>query len=323
MKRAWIATSAMACALLSGCGPDVQSAQNAGSAAGSGAASSSGDAGGAGGSGAGGGAGGEPLSGHYMQQMIGNCINEEEWLSFSPPEGFTYTFVDRNYCAPHSVTATPGLQSNDGSVVEIVWNVEEGTETRRFTYARVDPYPGSPGVPLEPGYELGTAALNHTAYARAGTSLTWHREDFVDQNYGEYAWFQDMKIDLTFAAPLGTPMENTACSMTVTIAIQAEYDGVLSSGDESFVLPCTYGPDEVLPWIRVAADGFENPNDGDWSDYLGSLGVWSKYPASVQNAFGKFYPMFYYVPGDDSRLFQDHWQSWYLEMKTPPPDSVP
>src|SRR5262245_49205374 len=86
-----------------GCGGNV-TITDAGGSGGTGSAGAAGatmtgeGAAGAGGSstGEGGSAGSSwaaDLAGHYMQLYIGNCINAEEWLSFTPPHGAVETFV--------------------------------------------------------------------------------------------------------------------------------------------------------------------------------------------------------------------------------------
>src|SRR6185503_20270841 len=99
---------------LAACSGEIEvhdAAGTASAAAGSGGAAGAGSGGaGAGGAGsaggvAAGGAGGSAIAieGHFMKPSIGNCINAEDWLSFSAPPGFVHTLVDRNFCGPHGV----------------------------------------------------------------------------------------------------------------------------------------------------------------------------------------------------------------------------
>src|SRR5262249_54442180 len=89
-------------------------------------------------------------------------------------------------------------------------------------------------------------------------------------------------------------------------------------------LPCTYGPDMSTPWVRVTANGYENSNtDGSWTDYLGTLGVWGKYSAEVENGLWEgFRPILYFEPSSPELLFHDVYFAWYMRMDSPPPDSV-
>lgn len=313
-RRLALATIA---ALALGCSGEITTGQHSGSGAGGGSTSSSTGAGGSGGSGA----GGSGPSGYYMKRFIGDCINEEEWLSFSPPTGFTHTFVDRNYCTEHGVTASPGKQTLSGDTIEVTWDTANGGNLRRVTVARVDPMP-FPQDPVD-GYQPGTAALNLKAYARSSDTLVWHREDVSTMTDATGTFDQQFMADIAFDAPLGAPSSPTACTMTVSFVIHASYDTTFEMASETLTLPCTIAPDADLPWIRVSANGFENPNNGDWSDYLDQLGIYDKYGNFALNVLSQaFYPMFYYVPGDDAHLFQDYYQPWYFEYLNPPPEQV-
>src|SRR5262245_21171411 len=153
MKRTSIGVLSMLGIGLSGCTGDVvqissqatAASSTAGSGSGAGGASSANSSAAstssAGTGGAGGGGPPGALSGHYMQQSIGNCINVERWYSFDAPPAFTYTDVNRNYCGPHSVTPEPGTYKLSGANLEIAWTSPQGSELREFTYVRIDPFP--------------------------------------------------------------------------------------------------------------------------------------------------------------------------------------
>lgn len=314
-RRLALATIA---AIALGCSGEITTGQHSGSGAGGGSTSSSST--GAGGSGGSGGGGSGP-SGHYMRRYIGDCLNYEEWFSFSPPTGFTFTLIDRNYCTEHSVTVSPGEQTLFGDTIEVTWATMSDSTLRRVTVARVDPMPFAP-EPVD-AYQPGTAALNVQAYARVSDTLVWHREDVTTLTDATGTFDQQFMADVAFDAPLGTPSSPTACTMTVSFVIHASYGATSEMASETLTLPCTVAPDADLPWIRVSANGFEDPYDGSWSDHLAQLGIYDKYGSMALNVLSAaFYPVFYYVPGDEAHLFQDHYQPWYFEYLHPPVDSL-
>jgi hypothetical protein len=92
--------------------------------------------------------------------------------------------------------------------------------------------------------------------------------------------------------------------MAVTVDLGA---GSALTGAETFELACTYGPTADSPWVRVTADGFEKADaDGSWTEYLGALGIWDKYPSVVANAiYDAFRPILFFTPSDASTLFHD------------------
>jgi hypothetical protein len=324
---------------ISACSGEVITTPHAaGSSSGSGGATGTAGAGGSGATGAGaggaatgaGGAGGqggsEELLGHYMQQQIGNCINTELWLSFEPGGGFLHTTVDRNYCGPHGVFVAKGAYERQGPTLELRWSEAQfqSEELRRFTFAMVDPYLAEPADPT-PGYAWTTSALHTKSYARVGGSLSYHRDDRSRSETQAGLWDRSFSADITFDAPLGVPSGPEVCSMTVALEVAVQVDPAkpLSTGKESFTLPCSYDVDPTLPYVKISADGFENPWDGSWSDFLASLGIWEKYPGYVGSVFeAEFRPILYYLPGESGRLFHVLWSSAYQEMKHPPPESV-
>jgi hypothetical protein len=261
-----------------------------------------------------------------MQLEIGNCISAEEWLGFTGAHGFVHTMVDRDFCGPHSVDAEQGTYTaHPGQVLEVAWGTDADGTRRRFTANVIDPYLGG-ADPLPDGYVTGPRALNTMAYVRAGASLSWHREQSRRWASQGGVYDEQISIDLAFDTPLGAPAGPTACNMTAHLVVGVSVTGAApGSADETFVLPCTYGPAAGSPWIRVVADGFDMSTvNSSWSDYLTSHGIWNKYPSYVSNAFyDSFRPEVFYAPSDDGVLFHDVTMAWYREMLSPPPESVP
>src|SRR5262245_57304959 len=137
MERAWPFVLSTLGLVVSACTGDVvatssQAAGSTGSAAAGSGAGGAGGAGSTGGAGSGGALSG--LSGHYMQQTIGNCINFEQWLSFDAPPAFTHTDVDRDFCGSHSVVPAMGTYKVSGAALEMAWSTAKSSETRRFTH---------------------------------------------------------------------------------------------------------------------------------------------------------------------------------------------
>jgi hypothetical protein len=331
MERVELGCLVILGALLGACGSDVEAPAEAAGASGAGSggatsSSSSSNTGTGTGTGTGGVGGGATLGGHYMQQQIGDCINGEEWLSFGSSPSFTHTYVNRDFCGPHSVEAAPGTFQDDGAIVEMKWISSSSNETHRYTYALVE-YEGAPLSSPFPEYEFGTHAVTLLGYARVGDSLVWHREQH--QIYSDFdgvpVYEQHVVVDLELDAPLVDPAGPTACTLTAHVAVENVVDPQKPSekGDEVFVVPCSYDVDFSKPWIRLAADGIESAYD--WSMYLEAQGIWSKYPGQVADSiYYGFLPVLHYVKGHEERMFNDiSWgKGWFFEMKNPPPSSV-
>lgn len=133
-------------------------------------------------------------------------------------------------------------------------------------------------------------------------------------------------IDVTFDKPLAAVSGSMECQMSVTMSVRADLGaaGGPYSGEETFALPCTYGPQTSRPWLRIVANGFEqSAYDSTWMDLLTQKGVWKKYPAVVSNAlYDEFRPILYFDAADPNTLFPDVHLNWWNEMLTPPPSSI-
>jgi hypothetical protein len=279
------------------------------------------------------GAGGAPadpwptkLAGYWVQQSIGNCINGEEWYTFSPPAGFVHTVVDRNFCGPHSVRVDPGSASAAAQIVSLAWTSPTSNEQRSFSAAVLDPYP-SPPPPPDPSYVAGARALNTMAYRRAGAPLVWRRETTSKSDWSTPApgsSSTSLKIDVTLDAAPAPSTSPVACAMTLAFEASASPASgpLLSSGTESWSLPCHYA--NKGPWILVTADGFEQSDvDSSWTDFLTAKGIDAKYAPAVVSLFDEgFRPILYLAPSQPDEMFHDIGFAWFYEMKNPPPATV-
>jgi hypothetical protein len=252
----------------------------------------------------------QALSGHWMREHIGNCIWAEEWISFDPPDGFTATLVERNAChiEAHGVYPTQGsMQVEEGPILSWDFTTADGRrEMRRFTASIIN----------DSLNWLTFLPSNDNAYYAINRRLIEDPTGIFDQ---------DIHIDLSFDAPLVTTDIPTSCEMTVTIAVTVDIGEEYSpeSGVETFVLPCTYAPDEETGWLRLYADGFESSMyTGEWMDLFEEKGIWDKYPAYISNAmYDAFRPVLFFEPGKPQTLFHSIHFSWYGKMATPPPTS--
>lgn len=268
------------------------------------------------------------VSGHYMQMAIGNCINSEDWLSFSNQPDFTHTLVDRNYCGPHGVFAHPGsFAFLPGQVIEMKWKsaTDKEGEVRQYTVHPFEPYPYIPPQPMPDGYQAGNRALNTMAYVRTGDDFTYRRTDSRNwtSNPGDY--LQTILIEVSFGAPFEPVSEPTPCSMKVRMVGSVSGSQTMpQQGEEFFSFGCMYGPVPDSPWIRVLADGFEeNVWGGQWMDLLSKMGIWDKYSAPLSSMFyEKFYPSFYIAPDNSNVLIDNRSTAWYQQMLDGPPVSV-
>jgi hypothetical protein len=332
-----------------GCGGQVEASAAGGSATGGDSTSSGGSSGGGGGSGGasgGGGAGGgggadggggwgAELEGHYMQNLIGNCINIEEWLTFTPPGEVVETIVDRDFCQPHSLTSRPGTYGGGGSsqILDLQWAAPGQTAARRFTATVVESYPSLP-QPAPEGYELAGGALNAMAYARPGADLTWHRTKRVvyapDPQGKKYTTL--VTIELTFQEELDAMKAPASCSMGVSVDARVWSDEPSDpqsppddQGSFTTSLPCSYAMDMSQPWIRLTGDGFEaSDTDNSWRDYLDdNYGISMKYSGVVSSMLTEgFRPILYFEPATSRTLFHNASFAWYPRMKNPPPTTV-
>jgi len=251
----------------------------------------------------------QALSGHWMREQIGDCIWFEEWLSFDPPDGFVSTLVERNACDPagHGVFPTQGsMQVEDGPILSWDYTVDGRREMRRFTASIIND------------------SLNWLTFLSSGEG-TYYAINRRLQEDPTGVFDQDIKIDLSFDAPLVTSDAPVAGEMTVTISVTVDSgtDALPESGTETFVLPCTYAPDEETGWIRLWADGFESSMyTGEWMDLFEEKGIWDKYPAYISNAmYDAFRPVLFFEPGKPQTLFHSIYFSWYNKMENPPPTS--
>jgi len=263
-----------------------------------------------------------PLAGHWVQQTIGGCINGEEWLSFSPPNGFVHTLVDRNFCGPHSVAAHFGDFSATPSTVELKWPIPDGAEGRFFTFTVRDAPFWSPPPPSYPGYVSGDRWLNVASYRRSGDALVWHRNDRRESATESGIYATSLSIDVALDASPDPSGVSAPCTMNVTIAASVvPPGGKPSSGTESFAFSCTATAVDSKVFAVIIPDGFELWGGTQWYDLLKSKGVYDTYDSLLASLFESgFKPVLSYDPNDTSALFHDSPEAWYFEMLSPPPD---
>lgn len=261
-----------------------------------------------------------------MQMIIGNCINAEDWLSFSALPAFTHTMVDRNYCSSHSVVSSPGSYAFlPGQVIETHSKNNTDGMNWTFTAHSFKPYPYLPPQPMPEGYAAGDRALNTMAYVCTTNVAVFRRTDIKRWISADGEYQQSVYIEAGFDKPFGPVNAPTPCHMSVKI--QASVEGTTiqpESGEEVFSFSCTYGPVADSPWMRVSADGFgDNIYSGAWMDLLTQMGIWKKYSSPLSSLFyDQFYPLLYVAPDDANVIFDNRSTAWYQEMLDGPPDTV-
>jgi hypothetical protein len=270
-----------------------------------------------------------------MQNTIGNCINIEEWLTFTPPAGVVETLVDRDFCGPHGVTSRPGMFGGGGpaKILDLKWAVPGQTAARSFTAAVIESYPSTP-APHPEGYEPAGGALNAMAYARPELDLVWRRTQKVvyspDAQGKKYTTL--LHIAVSFQEEPDSMKAPAACAFEVSVSASVWADeptdpATLPDDEGSFTapLPCSYAIDMSTPWVRLTGDGFEDSDiNNSWRDYLNDVhGISDKYTGIVSSMLTEgFRPILYFEPGNSSVLFHDASFAWYPRMKSPPPASA-
>jgi hypothetical protein len=263
-----------------------------------------------------------------MHHIIGDCIDFEAWLTFGPEPIFTNTGVNRDFCGPHSVNAAEGSYSIDGvERLQYSWSREEGYEESRRVTAVIVPGEGF-GEMLPEGYETGDRRLNLMGYRRQTDGSYLRNDDHLTISRSDPGYYQDLQFTAEVSLDGGIPstVAPTECHMTVTltVSVDAGTDAMPIEGVETFEFDCSRveGPDDS--WPRIAAAGYEeSAYSGNWMDLFQDRGIWDRYPVAISNAmYDLFRPVLSFDPADESRLFRDVYNAWYVEMVNPPPTSI-
>lgn len=255
------------------------------------------------------------------------------WSQFDPPSTYVDTDVKRGSCEDRGVTQGWGVYwTSLNQTVELQFTNAHGKSNLiRFTAAIADSCPEDLRSYLLDGAVAGDRALSAYAYLSDDGGSNFyheHRRQWVVQE-GNVSTFSNLKsfTELSFDAPLAATSVPVSCRMTVSISASASSDPDAEplTGSETFVLPCTYGPDSDSDWIRLTGDGFENsPRDGSWPKYMYDQGVGERYDPLVVEAMqlGFYFPAFLFDPRDPSTLYKDLISLWHIEMLTPPPTQL-
>ncbi len=206
------------------------------------------------------------LSGNWIQSMIGNCIDIENWLVFGPAGAMEHIVADRNACYTHHLLLGSGEWSSSANELEYEWQAEDRWERRLMTYMLTDD-----------GQTLQTAA-----YVRDGDAFVR-----VDEREGsmEPYYSHAVRVEVTFDEPLAAEGCHMAVSINAEIDLGANAAPLVA--EELFRFDCEKTVQESGRLV-VAAPG----NVGDrWIEEFRRRGIWDRYePVMGELLYRSFRP---------------------------------
>ncbi|MBM4343727.1 MAG: hypothetical protein FJ100_10160 [Deltaproteobacteria bacterium] len=327
------AAVALACATCSDpkAGPSLGSSGTATPDGGSDAGAGGDGAGGAAGQGDAGGSGYSPLDpavkGNWMQPMLGNCINVEEWLVLAPPETLVRTVIDRNACQPPSLSKVAGtMKILPNQVLELTFQDKVAYRLWRRTAAVLDSVVGVPEPQLaDPSYKKGSRGLTLLAFVRATPGGPFVRSDVLQEvtDKPKADTRKTTNVQIQVAPAPDTAKAGEPCTLSATISAQYEPGGTdpITYGSEKLEFPCHFATDPGTGWLRILADGHETSLA--WDKYFDSKGLWKKYSKPVaQLLYDSFRPNLLQPPAQRGVLVSLAAHGWYYEFINEPPTSI-
>lgn len=260
-----------------------------------------------------------------MQNVIGDCINGEDWLEFRGPSGFVGTFVDRNYCGPHSVHRYEGSMSVlPDRVVAYTLTTEQETRSFAFTSTVLDPAPPGtfpPVPPPDPPYVYGNRAYAPFAFSRDASGAYVRTEHVARSTLGPSPTTvtTDVNSTMTVTPAPANAKAGDACMMHLEMTAAVSYDADPSPKKLAFDIECAWVT-EPSGWLAILPKGKKPEEAGTfWYDLLQSKGV-AKLGHAGDALYAGFVPHLLRVPARPDVLVMP--RGWYREMLQSPPTSA-
>ena len=252
----------------------------------------------------------------WMQAVLGNCINTEEWLHLAQPAALSHAVVDRDFCGPHSVTRVEGaVVGLPQSVVRMSWNDGTSHVTER-TMIVLDPAPqvALPGPLPDPSYQLGTRALAGAAFVASGNGFI--RRAFSDQTAPLEHWSSEVSLSLTLDPGPSRAKPGDACKMHVDVQGRAVLDGTVDQGTFAADFACVYRTSPSTGWLEVVTAGKDTP----FITWEAAIEAADLPPLTVRAIGESFIPDLLVPPGRSDAVIM--MRDLYVEMRNAPPTSV-
>lgn len=252
------------------------------------------------------------LLGHWADFRLGNCINDEAWLSFGERSELTVTSVDRNYCGPHSVAAAKGTYVEGPQTLKLSWAPTTGPRELEASYAIIKRSRPLEWVPQ--AYQFGDRSISLGAWSGSGAAFT--RAWLEHSVEGAKTYARATRAEVAFDAPVLGLAEGSTVTATLRWTSRVEWgEQPPSSLDESFTLPCRVKTEGGVRRVRAVV---LDEHDGFWK-LLTARGLDKSYGWDLDRVIHAFGPDWLVLA--DGRLFQA--PAWaapeYLELRQPPP----
>jgi hypothetical protein len=253
-----------------------------------------------------------PLIGHWAEFHLGNCINDEAWLSFAEGGQLTVTSIDRNFCSAHSIAAAQGTWSESAQTLQLDWQPVRGTHSLKATFAVVPLT--RPVEWTTEGYTFGNREISMRVWRLTGSLFERLSIDRTEEDGKVYA--RDSRAEVTFdTSPVDAAVGST---ITATLHWRSTLDWAESGPrqlDETFTLPCRVTLESGARHVRaVVLDQY----DGFWK-LLTARGLDQSYGWDLDRLIHSFGPD--WTVDAEGRLVQGHSYDApeYLELQHPPP----
>ncbi|MCG3173963.1 MAG: hypothetical protein GMKNLPBB_02180 [Myxococcota bacterium] len=270
-----------------------------------------------------------PFAGHWMRDVIGDCIQAEEWFSFRPgnPFGFTFTMVDRNACSANwfvkPVEGTGGFQS--GALIQIRYENNGVQMAAEWTPVVVNGWwDKQPPHPF--GYQPGGRALNVRGFVAApdGGGKSFRNRYSQRMEYPENGYFswEETEIRLLFDRPVSAGAGSCKISASVLVARNSTREP-LEKDEKKLEFGCTAGPSVRPGFQQIVFDGFE-PSTAfiKWNEYITRQKLFAKEYSPLRYQFERaLQPVLYFRTDNASSLFVEG-DGWLTEYRDGPPATV-
>lgn len=257
------------------------------------------------------------LLGHWATFNIGNCINDEAWLSFAAEGTLRVTSVNRDFCGPHSLAAADGTFSESASMLTLNWNPVGGRRTLETSFSVTSQGGEPPYFDPTTGYRLGLRLLSTAVWTRTAARFERvSKEHFLER--GE-TYLKDIRTEVSFNVPVDSSSPPGDCVATLTWHADFEWGtDPKRSVRESFELPCRITVESGRRLVKAKAldtyDGFDR--------ILQSRGLPAKYGWVLDQLSHGFGPDWVVGADENLHLRLSSNSPSFLEMRHGPPETL-